>query len=827
MALTPTDEQMHVLEQFLTGDDLVIEAAAGAGKTSSLGLLAARGGIDSGLYIAFNRAIADEAQLKFRGTGITARTGHALAYRDFGAPRRERFDVPYKPMREAARDFGAEPYFFSPSDRASQHRLGGSDVLRLAQNAVTAFCNSAADTIGPEHVTLPIALSIGDSRGEQRLREAIAAVGREIWSDVASIDGTSRVGHDHYLKLFQLSRPHLDVDVIFLDEAQDSNPVLLSILRQQEHAQKVFVGDRAQAIYCQPAGTMVAVREPSQGSAAPELRCGVEWCARRRQHRETGMCDQHEHERRAGREPRFIGHRRLGTLTQVPIESLQPGDLVSTYSNGTVYQTGRPIEHVTVLDHDGDLVVATHESGRVSEYTPNHHCIVRLAPRDQQRHVVYLMRRGTRYRVGRTKLLIGSQTNRFGVAMRGKQEGADAAWVIGAYDSPLDAAVAESLTQVKYGVPSMCFEAGNQTRPQHVERFWDQVGDTSSGAHRLLSDKGLLHDFPLWQRGVPLGVKSEFVTAAANIFDGMLMLSADDAIERRKSKGAATVAPHHVWRPIRVSRRHYTGKVYSLEVAQHHNYFADGLLTHNSFRGAIDSMGTFPGARRARLTKSFRFGQPVADEANQWLAMLGLDMRINGNEDVDSQLGRVRDADVVLVRSNGGAIGELLDAQVRGKRVSLGSKARADQIKKLAQAAEDLQKRGWTSHPEFMLFKTWSQVQDHAETEEGASIAPLVKVVDKHGAREVVRAIDACVEMERADVTIATAHTGKGLEWSRVRIGEDFPQPYRDEDGDLVIPDAEEQRLAYVAVTRAQHVLDRGSLAWIDEHAPAMATPTA
>jgi superfamily I DNA/RNA helicase len=51
-----------------------------------------------------------------------------------------------------------------------------------------------------------------------------------------------------YLKLFQLSKPILDFDIVMLDEAQDSNPVTLDIFYRQV-AQKIMVGDPWQAIY--------------------------------------------------------------------------------------------------------------------------------------------------------------------------------------------------------------------------------------------------------------------------------------------------------------------------------------------------------------------------------------------------------------------------------------------------------------------------------------------------------------------------------------------------------------------------------------------------
>jgi hypothetical protein len=57
-----------------------------------------------------------------------------------------------------------------------------------------------------------------------------------------------RFKHDHYLKIWQLNDPVIPTEYILFDEAQDANPVIASIVLQQD-VQRVMVGDRAQAIY--------------------------------------------------------------------------------------------------------------------------------------------------------------------------------------------------------------------------------------------------------------------------------------------------------------------------------------------------------------------------------------------------------------------------------------------------------------------------------------------------------------------------------------------------------------------------------------------------
>jgi hypothetical protein len=72
---------------------------------------------------------------------------------------------------------------------------------------------------------------------------------------------------------------------------------------------------------------------------------------------------------------------------------------------------------------------------------------------------------------------------------------------------------------------------------------------------------------------------------------------------------------------------------------------------------------------------------------------------------------------------------------------------------------------------------------------------------------------------EAVDVTISTAHKSKGLEWNKVKIGDDFKGPkFNEETGETDMPSPEELRLGYVAVTRAKGELDPGSLAYVFEH---------
>jgi superfamily I DNA/RNA helicase len=118
-------------------------------------------------------------------------------------------------------------------------------VARIALDTVRRFCYSDDDTISERHVPRqPGTETFSDS-----FRSTIAGYARKAWADINDKNGRLKFEHDHYLKMWALSKPRLNFDVVMLDEAQDANPVIAQVVNAQTHAQRIMVGDRNQAIY--------------------------------------------------------------------------------------------------------------------------------------------------------------------------------------------------------------------------------------------------------------------------------------------------------------------------------------------------------------------------------------------------------------------------------------------------------------------------------------------------------------------------------------------------------------------------------------------------
>lgn len=468
----PTPEQDAIIDAYWAGQHITVEALAGTGKTTSLRMISEARNQREGCYIAYNRAIAAEAAGRFPQS-VTTGTAHSFAYRAVGHRFARR--LPGRRGSTSIRMTAAQvaEVLRLRDQRVADRLFSASSLARIVEATVTRFCQSAACAIGAEHIP-PV---VGADATLYGLDRRILSAAEVMWRDICDPFGRLWFSHDHYLKMWQLSNPALPGEYVLFDEAQDANPVIAAIVGAQDHAQLIYVGDRAQAIY--------------------------------------------------------------------------------------------------------------------------------------------------------------------------------------------------------------------------------------------------------------------------------------------------------------------------------------------GWRGAVDAMQDFSGIRLP-LTRSWRFGEAIADEANKWLAALDSPLRVTGNDAIRSRLGHVSRPDAVLCRSNGGAIGEVLVAQERGRRVALVGDG--VEVRRFAFAARSLMAGKGCDMPELAGFRTWRELQEYVEEEEsGSDLKILVKLVNRYKPSRLIAAVQELCPPGEADLVVSTAHKAKGLEWGEVAIGSDFRPPL---DGDR--PDPAELMLAYVSVTRAKKALDPGSLAWID-----------
>jgi superfamily I DNA/RNA helicase len=238
----PTDEQAHAADAFRAGRHLALQAGAGTGKTSTLALLAAST-TRRGRYLAFNKDIASDAAGRFPGT-VRCKTVHATAYAALGHRYARRLSSPRQPAWRTGQALG-----ITRPVRIGEHDLAQRTLSHAVLRTVTRFCYSADRTLARQHVPRLRRLDAPDQHAH--LAEVILPFAARAWTDLQDPErGVVRFEHDHYLKMWALTGPKIEADFLFLDEAQDTNPVLEQVFAaQRDHAQLVMVGDSAQAIY--------------------------------------------------------------------------------------------------------------------------------------------------------------------------------------------------------------------------------------------------------------------------------------------------------------------------------------------------------------------------------------------------------------------------------------------------------------------------------------------------------------------------------------------------------------------------------------------------
>ncbi|TBA34777.1 UvrD-helicase domain-containing protein [Rhizobium ruizarguesonis] len=239
----PTDEQSAALDAFLKGKSLKINAFAGSGKTSTLQLLANATGL-RGQYLAFNKSIVADAGEKFPDT-VNCSTSHSLAFR--AAPAGYKQDIGKLTNRCTAKQL-VEVLDIKRRRFGDKYAVTPDSQGYLYLETIRRYTQSADDEIGPQHVPTLGALRAAPEDILQEVSSFALDGALQVWGRMLSERDPLPLGHDGYLKLWGLSRPIIAADYIMLDEAQDTNPVVLDIL-QRQRGQLIYVGDRYQQIY--------------------------------------------------------------------------------------------------------------------------------------------------------------------------------------------------------------------------------------------------------------------------------------------------------------------------------------------------------------------------------------------------------------------------------------------------------------------------------------------------------------------------------------------------------------------------------------------------
>ncbi|WP_061149519.1 UvrD-helicase domain-containing protein [Caballeronia arvi] len=240
----PTTEQRAVVEAVIGGGDLKVKAYAGAGKTSTLRLVAHQLTGKRGAYLAFNKEIADSARRGFP-PNVSSRTVHSLAYAGVARSLTARVNLTAEPLHELSARYGVGAIEV-PTIAGKDVEIAPFEIGRMIVDGLGRFCRSPDTTPRPSHI--PVDEKVQQEAADWLRDNLLQSVVR-LWHESIDPRGRSAILPDVYLKVWAQQKPRINADFILFDEAQDSDGVMLSVLGRQRHAQIIYVGDPYQQIY--------------------------------------------------------------------------------------------------------------------------------------------------------------------------------------------------------------------------------------------------------------------------------------------------------------------------------------------------------------------------------------------------------------------------------------------------------------------------------------------------------------------------------------------------------------------------------------------------
>jgi hypothetical protein len=259
-------------------------------------------------------------------------------------------------------------------------------------------------------------------------------------------------------------------------------------------------------------------------------------------------------------------------------------------------------------------------------------------------------------------------------------------------------------------------------------------------------------------------------------------------------------------------------------------YVGDSAQSIFAFRGSVDSLDTFDADETLSLTRSFRFGPSIAALANSLLsAFKGPNhLRLVGAGGDDGVCEIQPDLPYCIIcRTNASVFSHAAALLDSGQRIHLVGGRAAYAFERILDAYHLSRGHlGLVRDPFFKSLQSFAALDAYSVALEDAEIKSVCRVVKEFGSAipDILRRLATqCIEaapsdatsaaledVVDADVFLSTAHRSKGLEFSQVRLSDDFPSIYN-ASGALVpahLADQAEVHLLYVALTRACIILE-------------------
>lgn len=247
-----TKQQQDVVavsKEMKVGDVLKIDAGAGCAKSSTLVFIAEELKEPS-ICLVFNKAAQQEAEEKFP-SHVVCKTTHSLAYASIGHKYQSKLSRPQGGYVNVLGTGGeiAKHFKIEEANLPNMKPIPPAFQGVIVKNTVNRFEQSNSQELLESHLPEFLGkIKEKECKGIGKFKKSLLSLAKKLWALRIDTDCNILATHDTYLKLYHLSKPVLPYNIIYLDEAQDSNPCVVDIVCNQK-AKIIVVGDRYQAIY--------------------------------------------------------------------------------------------------------------------------------------------------------------------------------------------------------------------------------------------------------------------------------------------------------------------------------------------------------------------------------------------------------------------------------------------------------------------------------------------------------------------------------------------------------------------------------------------------
>lgn len=764
-----------------THKNIVIEAGPGSGKTFCLVECCKRTpSYKRVLFMAFNKSIAEELKEKLPQR-CTVGTFHSMGLKVLF----QNFSFKMKLNENKIFKIALKHLDFDQDDKIPQKQK-----LRYLMELQEIYNQIRINLLVDYKKDIPNICIDKDFEFRERMIEDIIVIEREYLKQAQHIHNSKEFEIDFtdmlylpYILLDESGFPKYDV--VMVDECQDQNCLQRELILRfvKKGGRFIYVGDKKQ---CQPAGTKIL------------------------------MADR----------------------TYKNIEDVQVGEGVACFHRKSAgilglsaFEGGRRAKGFEILDKQSrmvdEIISVRLKNGMISSYSKEHICYAKFnRERVERCYILYLMCNALgMWRIGITKLYNEKSGSSFGLSFRMRLENCIKGWILNIYDSRVEAMKAESIYSYKFGIPQLTFcieRSSNKSilKDKDIVDIYNQIGSLNDRVIEILKyfNKDINCPFVVNKDNIHKSRDHIFLINACNLFTEymeMAYIDYDKWYCPCKKNGSRRYLLNYS--PIeKIEIKKEKQMVYCLDVKTHHNYIADGILTHNciySFTGS--SISNFECIQRTNETVTlplditYRCAKKIVDEANKVFPGL---IACESNEEGEVCEGSYTDAkegDFILCRNNLPLVEAFIKLLSLNKKATIKGKDFGDSLNSI------LSKISRISDLNTLLENKLKELMNKGLTKSAAmnnlsyvNLAEKVSIIIKlyrtwSDFETMKQAIEIMFSEDTKDgIILSTIHKSKGLEADTVYFlqPELIPSPHITTEEMLY----SEKCLKFVAITRAK-----------------------